>query len=372
MQPDAPVIPDRPPPLHSQDDSKGRLFMTNARNLPSFPLFEGRAVRIELDAQGEPLFCLADICAPEILDLSNPSMVAARLDDDEKYALSTTDPIGRAQTATFVTEPGLYNVIRGSRKDIAKRLRRWVDHEVLPAIRRTGHYGSVPALPTLSLESFEIAIVGWRAEKSRADAEATARAIADQRAAEETHRADHNKTVALNKIEQLKQLEKTLNVVTDYKIGLPTEKFYGLTISDAARHFGVQQDWLFAFMDSGKDEVGGGLLPIGWISGNGHRTITKAYAKDGSRSGGAYMRMATIRLPKGYTKQPYLTVWGLDRLGELLAPIPLDVKNNPATLQLAKDERRRLRTQKEVDRLAEDARQGKLPLDMDPGDDEPR
>jgi prophage antirepressor-like protein len=50
---------------------------------------------------------------------------------------------------TTVNEPGLYSLILGSRKPEAKAFKRWVTHEVLPAIRRTGSY-SVPAAPTLT------------------------------------------------------------------------------------------------------------------------------------------------------------------------------------------------------------------------------
>lgn len=45
---------------------------------------------------------------------------------------------------TIVNEPGLYSLVLGSRKPEAKRFKRWVTHEVLPAIRKTGSY-AVPA-----------------------------------------------------------------------------------------------------------------------------------------------------------------------------------------------------------------------------------
>jgi hypothetical protein len=51
---------------------------------------------------------------------------------------------------TVVSESGLFNMVLGSRKPEAKRFKRWVTHEVLPSIRKTGAYavpGSVAALP---------------------------------------------------------------------------------------------------------------------------------------------------------------------------------------------------------------------------------
>ncbi len=50
---------------------------------------------------------------------------------------------------TVVSESGLYNLVLGSRKAEAKRFKRWVTHEVLPAIRKTGSYAvsAMAALP---------------------------------------------------------------------------------------------------------------------------------------------------------------------------------------------------------------------------------
>lgn len=95
--------------------------------------FEGvdlYAVSIE----GEPWFKVADVC--RILDIGNPSMAAARLDDDEVTLISVE---GRPKT-NFVSEAGLFALILGSRKPEARAFKRWVTHEVLPSIRRTGAY----------------------------------------------------------------------------------------------------------------------------------------------------------------------------------------------------------------------------------------
>lgn len=100
--------------------------------------FESHEVRTVV-INGEPWFVLADLC--KALDLTNPSMVADRIDSD---ALSTTeviDSMGRAQTARIVSEAGLYEVVFLSRKPEAKAFKRWVTHEVIPSIRKTGSYG---------------------------------------------------------------------------------------------------------------------------------------------------------------------------------------------------------------------------------------
>lgn len=83
---------------------------------------------------GEPWFKVADVC--NVLEIGNPSMAAARLDDDEVTLISIE---GRPQT-NYVSEAGLFALILGSRKPEAKAFKRWVTHEVLPAIRKTGTY----------------------------------------------------------------------------------------------------------------------------------------------------------------------------------------------------------------------------------------
>ena len=84
---------------------------------------------------GEPWFVAADVCAA--LDLTTEQ--TRRLDDDEKGLHSTQTP-GGAQQMTIINESGLYSLIMGSRKPEAKKFKKWVTSEVLPAIRKTGGY----------------------------------------------------------------------------------------------------------------------------------------------------------------------------------------------------------------------------------------
>lgn len=62
-----------------------------------------------------------------------------RLDVDEK-GVRSTHTLGGEQKAVFVNEAGLYALVLGSRRPSARRFKRWVTHDVLPAIRRTGEY----------------------------------------------------------------------------------------------------------------------------------------------------------------------------------------------------------------------------------------
>ena len=110
--------------------------MVNALQVFSF---EGKEIRT-VQRSGEPWWVLKDIC--DVLQLSNPSMIADRLDDDEKAKVEPKQYLGSRsnEPATVISESGLYNVILLSRKPEAKKFKRWITHEVLPAIRRHGAY----------------------------------------------------------------------------------------------------------------------------------------------------------------------------------------------------------------------------------------
>jgi len=95
------------------------------------------AIRTMSSPQGEPMFCLKDVC--EVLELRTQK-VAQRLGDDVLSKYPIVDNLGRSQQATFVNEDGLYDTIFESRKPQAKQFRKWVTGEVLPAIRKQGGY----------------------------------------------------------------------------------------------------------------------------------------------------------------------------------------------------------------------------------------
>lgn len=84
---------------------------------------------------GEPWFVAKDVTNSLGLDRT----ATRRLDDDEK-AVRSTHTDGGAQTMTIVSLPGLLSLVLSSRKPGAKAYKRWVTHEVLPAIHRDGGY----------------------------------------------------------------------------------------------------------------------------------------------------------------------------------------------------------------------------------------
>ena len=98
--------------------------------------FDSQAVRVVM-VDGEPWFVAADVCAA--LTIGNSRDAVSRLDDDEKGVATTDTPSGQ-QEMTIISEPGLYSLILTSRKPEAKRFKRWITHDVLPSIRKTGAY----------------------------------------------------------------------------------------------------------------------------------------------------------------------------------------------------------------------------------------
>lgn len=93
-----------------------------------------RAVR---DEDGEPSFVAKDVA--KALGYRMASDMTRRLDEDEKGTRSVRTP-GGDQEMAVITEAGLYAAVLGSKVPEAKAFKRWVTHEVLPALRRDGGY----------------------------------------------------------------------------------------------------------------------------------------------------------------------------------------------------------------------------------------
>lgn len=100
------------------------------------------SVRV-IEREGEPWFVAADVC--RALEINDTHKAVERLDDDEKGRSSIPTP-GGDQELLVVNEPGLYELVMGSRKPEAKAFKRWVKHEVLPAIRKHGAYATAAVI----------------------------------------------------------------------------------------------------------------------------------------------------------------------------------------------------------------------------------
>ncbi|MGE8650609.1 phage antirepressor [Bifidobacterium adolescentis] len=107
--------------------------------------FRGASLRTLTDEAGEPWFVAKDVC--DILELNNVTEALRPLDDDEKSNFRNSEVAQNGGRAPLIiSEPGLYKLIMRSRKPEAHEFQRWVTHEVLPQIRKTGGY--VPVTDT--------------------------------------------------------------------------------------------------------------------------------------------------------------------------------------------------------------------------------
>ena len=107
--------------------------------IPSIFNFNGHGVRVVLDDNKEPWFCLADVYKP--LDISRTSRLFREL--DEKGVADYHSPTnGGIQKLMFINEPNLYRIIFRSTKKEALNFQDWVFAEVLPTIRKTGSYSA--------------------------------------------------------------------------------------------------------------------------------------------------------------------------------------------------------------------------------------
>lgn len=117
--------------------------MENGQKFEEFAYTTQKIRMIEIDS--EPWFIVKDVC--EILGIKNVADAMKRLDEDEKLRLNLSYEEKHRLNLGFhgkspwgVNEPGLYTLIACSRKKEAILFRRWVTHEVLPFIRKTGQY----------------------------------------------------------------------------------------------------------------------------------------------------------------------------------------------------------------------------------------
>ena len=112
---------------------------------------------------GEPWFVAADVC--HALDIGNPSDALNRLDSDERTLVSI-EGASNGKPVNGVNEPGLYSLVLGSRKPEAKAFKRWITHDVIPAIRKTGGY-HVPQSPEEQMAQGLLAAQKLLAEKDK-------------------------------------------------------------------------------------------------------------------------------------------------------------------------------------------------------------
>ena len=166
--------------------------------------------------EGDVWFVAKDVC--DCLELSNPTKVVERLDEDEvtKFNLG-----GLSGETNIINEFGLYNLVLGSRKPEAKKFKRWITHEVIPSIRKTGSYSV--GVPQTFQEALLLAakLEGERqlAIQEKEEAIRTKAEIGSRREA-----------TAMNTASQLskenKKLKNYIGECSEYATILAVERFY--------------------------------------------------------------------------------------------------------------------------------------------------
>lgn len=96
-------------------------------------------VRI-IPVDGELMFVAKDVC--DCLEITKHRDAISRLDSDERGSVKLDTPGGKQDIAA-INEYGLYSLVLSSRKPEAKDFKRWITHDVIPAIRKTGSYSMV-------------------------------------------------------------------------------------------------------------------------------------------------------------------------------------------------------------------------------------
>lgn len=173
---------------------------------------------------GEPWFVAADVC--KALEIGNPTDVMRRLDDDERTLVSI-EGASNTLPVNVINEPGLYAVVLGSRKPEAKAFKRWITHEVIPTIRKTGGY---VANDDLFVETY----FGDADESIKSAFRATLERV--RRLNEEKKAL--NETVAV----QSQQIAEMRPKVTYYDVILNSPD--AITMSVIAKDYGKSAKWL--------------------------------------------------------------------------------------------------------------------------------
>jgi len=126
--------------------------------------YSGQQVRTVL-IDGEAWFVAADVA--RVLGYSATVAMTRRLDDDDKGVQILHTP-GGDQEMTVISEAGLYVAVIGSQLPQAKDFKRWVTHEVLPSVRRTGSYGKALELDLANQDHVRLIVQAGHAALSRA------------------------------------------------------------------------------------------------------------------------------------------------------------------------------------------------------------
>ncbi|MGE6627764.1 BRO-N domain-containing protein [Bacillus pumilus] len=174
--------------------------------------YKGNNVRTFMRDE-EIWFVAKDVC--DVLGILNPTQALNRLDEDERAMFN----IGRQGNTNIVNEPGLYTLILSSRKPGAKQFKRWITHDVLPAIRKSGMYISENATREQKLFNYDLLEETFRncgienlhdLYKECVDYYKENRIRLDYKRSSKHRRNDKKKSLSDSRIEMMKKIENVL------------------------------------------------------------------------------------------------------------------------------------------------------------------
>lgn len=200
---------------------------------------------------GEPWFCMADIC--KALDIGNVSQAKTRLKEDGVIINEVIDSIGRNQNTNFINESNMYKLILQSRKESAERFSDWVTAEVLPSIRRHGIYATDNVIDNiLNNPDFGIELL------TKLKEERAARVEAERRNAILTH---------VNKTYTMTEIAKELNMKSATQLNR--------LLAEKKIQYHVNRTWVMysKYSDLGYEEIKQEVLDSGRVIY--HRRITQ-------------------------------------------------------------------------------------------------
>ncbi|WP_144468656.1 BRO-N domain-containing protein [Bacillus pumilus] len=162
-------------------------------------------------------FVAKDVC--DVLGMTDGRKSVNLLDNDERNTVPVIDVLGRSQKTLIINEPGLYTLILKSRKPEAKQFKRWVTHDVLPTIRKSGIYVSEDATREQKLFNYELLEETFRncgienlheLYKECVDYYKENKIRLDYKRSSKHRRNDKKKSLSDSRIEMMKKIENVL------------------------------------------------------------------------------------------------------------------------------------------------------------------
>ena len=138
-------------------------------NMSNLTIFNFENTPIQTIVENNEIFFRATQLA-ELLQYKNPhDALRKHVDSDDLAKREIVNTVNKRAQVLFVNESGMYSLVLSSKLEQAKKVKRWVTSEVLPAIRKTGKYQLQPkqlALPepekfTFEFTEYELQQLAW-------------------------------------------------------------------------------------------------------------------------------------------------------------------------------------------------------------------